>query len=121
MNEPLANPGSPEGLSERSRAASDDRKLIAIIYADMVGYSRLVAIDDANTLWRFSALRRDLIGPAVHDHAGRIINVAGDSFLIAFDSIENAVRCAITVQQRVPTTTGNTYRIGRYVSAWAST
>ena len=71
MNEPLAHPDSPEGLSVRSRAASDDRKLIAIIYADMVGYSRLVAIDDANTLWQFSALRRDLIGPAVHDHAGQ--------------------------------------------------
>jgi class 3 adenylate cyclase len=79
MNEPLANPGGPEGLSERSRAASDDRKLIAIIYADMVGYSRLVAIDDANTLRRFSTLRRDLIGPAVHDHAGRIIVTAASS------------------------------------------
>ena len=86
-------------LIERSR---DRRKLIVVLYADMVGYSRLIGLDDAGTLERLRALRRYLIDPAIDEHGGRIVQTGGDSLLIVFDSIDGAVRCAVEVQQQVP-------------------
>ena len=81
---------------------SDRRKLIAVVYADMVGYSRLIGLDDAGTLQRLRRLRGELIDPAIEKHGGRIVQTGGDSLLIVFDSIDGAVRCAIEVQQKVP-------------------
>ena len=80
----------------------DRRKLIAVVYADMVGYSRLIGLDDAGTLERLRALRATLIDPAIEEHGGRIVQTGGDSLLIVFDSIDGAVRCAVKVQQQVP-------------------
>jgi adenylate cyclase len=80
----------------------DRRKLIAVVYADMVGYSRLIGLDDAGTLERLRTLRRNLINPAIDEHGGRIVQTGGDSLLIVFDSIDGAVRCAVKVQQQVP-------------------
>ena len=80
----------------------DRRKLVAVVYADMVGYSRLIGLDDAGTLQRLRALRQDLIDPAIEEHGGRIVQTGGDSLLIVFDSIDGAVRCAMKVQQQVP-------------------
>jgi TolB-like protein/class 3 adenylate cyclase len=85
-----------------SASGSDRRKLVAVMYADMVGYSRLIGLDDAGTLTRLRALRRDLIDPTIEEHGGRIVNTGGDSLLIVFDSIDGAVRCAVKVQQQVP-------------------
>ena len=82
--------------------SSDRRKLIAVLHADMVGYSRLIGLDDTGTLERLRALRANLIDPAIEEHGGRIVQTAGDSLLIEFDSIEGAVRCAVKVQQQVP-------------------
>ena len=73
----------------------DRRKLIAVVYADMVGYSRLIGLDDAGTLERLRSLRRNLIDPAIEEHGGRIVQTGGDSLLIVFDSIDGAVRCAV--------------------------
>jgi adenylate cyclase len=78
------------------------RRLIAIIHADMVGYSRLIGLDDEGTLGRIRALRRDLINPVVEEYGGRVVQTAGDSLLIVFDSIDAAVRCAVDVQRQVP-------------------
>src|SRR5271169_6643743 len=78
------------------------RKLIAVVYADMVGYSRLIGLDDTGTLERLKALRNTLIDPAIREHGGRVVQTAGDSLLIVFDSIYGAVRCAVKVQQEVP-------------------
>ena len=78
------------------------RKLIAVAHIDMVGYSRLIGLDDAGTLARLRRLRRDLIDPAVSEHGGLIYQTAGDSLLVVFDSIDGAVRCAMKVQQEVP-------------------
>jgi adenylate cyclase len=72
------------------------------MYADMVGYSRLIGLDDTGTISRLRALRRDLIDPAIEEYGGRIIQTGGDSLLIVFDSIDGAVRCAVRVQQQVP-------------------
>ena len=75
--------------------ASGGRRLIAVVYADMVGYSRLIGLDDAGTLRRLRTLRRALIDPAIREHGGRIVQTGGDSLLVAFDSIDGAVRCAV--------------------------
>jgi adenylate cyclase len=79
----------------------DRRKLIAVAYADMVGYSRLIGLDDAGTLARLKALRANLIDPAIEEYGGTIVQTGGDSLLIVFDSIDGAVRCAMKVQQEV--------------------
>src|SRR6478672_9303009 len=79
----------------------DRRKLVAVVYADMVGYSRLIGLDDAGTLARLRALRRNLIDPAIAEHGGRIVQTGGDSLLIVFDSIDGAVRCAVKLQQQM--------------------
>jgi adenylate cyclase len=81
----------------------DRRRLVAVVYADMVGYSRLIGLDDTGTLERLRALRREVIDPAIEEHGGRLVNTGGDSLLLVFDSAEGAVRCAIKVQQQVPT------------------
>jgi len=66
--------------------ATGGRKLIAVVYADMVGYSRLIGLDDAGTLARLKALRANLIDPVIEEHGGRIVQTGGDSLLIVFDS-----------------------------------
>jgi adenylate cyclase len=87
--------------------AAGGRKLIAVAYADMVGYSRLIGLDDAGTLHRLRTLRRALIDPAIREHGGRVVQTGGDSLLVAFDSIDGAVRCAVRVQQQVPVYDGD--------------
>ena len=81
---------------------SGGRKLIAVVHADMVGYSRLIGLDDVGTLDRLRRLRSTLIDPAIHEHGGRLVNTGGDSLLIVFDSVDGAVRFALKVQQEVP-------------------
>src|ERR1700720_3406515 len=88
--------------STPSHEGTDRRKLVAVVYADMVGYSRLIGLDDAGTLQRLRTLRREVIDPAIDEHGGRIVQTGGDSLLIVFDSIDGAVRCALKVQQQVP-------------------
>ena len=87
--------------------AAGGRKLIAVVYADMVGYSRVIGLDDAGTLRRLRTLRRALIDPAIREHGGRVVQTAGDLLLIVFDSIDGAVRCAVKVQQQVPVYDGD--------------
>ena len=73
----------------------------------MVGYSRLIGMDDAGTLRRLRTLRRALIDPAIREHGGSVVQTGGDSLLVAFDSIDGAVRCAVMVQQQVPVYDGD--------------
>jgi class 3 adenylate cyclase len=88
--------------SDLAGRAASGRKLVAIVYADVVGYSRLIELDDIGTLEQLRALRNDLIDPEIERHGGRIIQTAGDSLLIVFDSITEAVQCAVDVQRKVP-------------------
>jgi adenylate cyclase len=80
----------------------DRRRLVAVVYTDMVGYSRLIGLDDAGTLRRLRALRGGLIDPAIEEHGGKIVQTGGDSLLVVFDSIDGAVRCAMKVQREAP-------------------
>ncbi|WP_394887991.1 adenylate/guanylate cyclase domain-containing protein [Mesorhizobium sp. AaZ16] len=77
---------------------SENRKLAAILAADVVGYSRLAGADEDRTLARLRALRSDLIDPTIAVHNGRVIKRTGDGALVEFRSVVDAVRCAMEVQ-----------------------
>jgi adenylate cyclase len=85
-------------LSERlAKRNSYVGRLKAAVYADMVGYSRLFRLDDAGTVARLRKMHR-MLRPAIRRHHGRLVQTGGDSMLITFDSLTEAVRCAVTVQ-----------------------
>ncbi len=75
------------------------RKLVAIVSTDMVGYSRLIEVDEEGTLARQKAHRRELIDPKIAEHHGRIVKSTGDGLLIEFASAVDAVRCSVEVQR----------------------
>jgi adenylate cyclase len=79
-----------------------ERKLAAILAADIAGYSRLMGADEEGTLERLQALRRELIDPKIAEHRGRIVKTTGDGLLVEFASVVDAVRCAVAVQQAMP-------------------
>src|ERR1051326_5785034 len=76
-----------------------ERKLVAILAADVAGYSRLVGLDEEGTLARLKILRREVIDPEIASHRGRIVKTTGDGLLIEFVSVVDAVRCAVAVQR----------------------
>jgi adenylate cyclase len=75
------------------------RRLAAILAADVVGYSRLMEADEAATLAVLKARRKEVLGPLVAKHQGRVFKVAGDGVLVEFASAVNAVQCAVELQQ----------------------
>jgi class 3 adenylate cyclase/TolB-like protein len=77
------------------------RRLAAIVAADVAGYSRLVGEDEEGTLSALRAHRAELIDPLLQEHGGRIANTAGDSYLLEFPSAVDAVRCVIALQEGV--------------------
>src|SRR5262245_23130306 len=77
------------------------RRLAAILSADVVGYSRLMGIDEAGTLARLNALRREVIDPTIAAHSGRIVKLMGDGALVEFASAMDAVICAIEIQRQI--------------------
>src|ERR1700724_877162 len=78
-----------------------ERKLAAILAADVAGYSRLMGTDEEGTLARLKALRRELADPKVKEHRGRIVKTTGDGLLLEFASVVDAVRCAVEVQREM--------------------
>lgn len=79
--------------------ARENRRLAAIVAADVVGYSRLIGADEEGTLQALRAHRTELIDPKLADHAGRVANTAGDSLLLEFQSAVDAVRWAVAIQE----------------------
>ncbi len=75
-----------------------ERRLAAILAADVVGYSRLMGEDEAGTLARLNEHRKVLIDPAIEGHQGRIVKTTGDGLLVEFASVVDAVRCAVHIQ-----------------------
>ena len=78
-----------------------ERRLAAILAADMVGYSRLMEADETGTLARLKTHRLELIDPALAKNKGRLIKTAGDSMLVEFASVADAVACAVEIQRRM--------------------
>ncbi len=77
------------------------RRLTAILAADVVGYTRLMGIDEAGTLRRLTDLREAVLGPLVSEHHGRIVKLMGDGLLVEFASAVDCVACAVAWQERV--------------------
>ena len=75
------------------------RGLAAIVAADVVGYSRLMGVDEEGTLAALEAHRRELVDPKVAEHRGRIVKTTGDGLLLEFTSVLDAVRCSVAVQR----------------------
>jgi class 3 adenylate cyclase len=94
----------PARLASWSRNGS---RLMAALYADLVGYSLLFHRDDTGTIARLRHMHR-LIRPAIRWHRGRLVQTAGDSFLVTFDSIGEAVKCAVAIQ----------YELARHNDDW---
>jgi adenylate cyclase len=76
-----------------------ERRLAAILAADIAGYSRLMAADEEGTHKRVKALFRELVDPKITEHRGRIVKNTGDGMLVEFSSAVNAVRCAVEIQR----------------------
>ena len=80
-------------------ADGTQRRLAAILAADVVGYSRLMEADETGTLATMKAHRAELWGPETERHGGRVVGAAGDSLLVEFASAVAAVECAVAVQR----------------------
>jgi adenylate cyclase len=75
------------------------RRLAAILAADVVGYSRLMGVDEAGTRARFNSHLRELIEPIVAGRSGRIVKTIGDGLLVEFASVVDAVQSAVEIQE----------------------
>jgi TolB-like protein/class 3 adenylate cyclase len=78
-----------------------ERRLAAILAADVVGYSRLVGEDEEGTLERLKVLRRTVADPKIKEHRGRVVRTMGDGLLVEFASVVDAVRCAVEIQREM--------------------
>ena len=95
-----------------------ERRLTAILAADVVGYSRLMSSDEAGTIAALRSLRKELADPAITAHKGRIFKLTGDGMLVEFPSVVSAVACAVDIQSAMRTRNASTsearieFRIG---------
>jgi class 3 adenylate cyclase len=87
------------GSAVADQSANVERKLAAILAADVVGYSRLMGEDEEGTLEQLKEHRRVLFDPKIIEHRGRIVKTTGDGLLVEFASVVDAVRCAVEVQR----------------------
>ncbi len=82
-------------------AQNEQRRLAAILAADMVGYSRLMEVDERDTIARQKKYHTELINPKIAEHHGRIVKTTGDGMIVEFASVVDAVECAIAIQQEM--------------------
>jgi class 3 adenylate cyclase len=85
----------------KTQDARMERRLTAILAADVVGYSRLMGGDEVGTLARLQTCRRELVDPAIEEFHGRIVKLRGDGALVEFASVVDAVQCAAAIQRRM--------------------
>jgi adenylate cyclase len=96
MNSVACGSGSAALATERV-----ERKLAAILAADIAGYRRLLGADEEGTLARLKAIRRELGDSKIKEHRARIVKTTGDGLLVEFPSVVDAVRCAVEVQREM--------------------
>jgi class 3 adenylate cyclase len=96
-----------------------ERRLAAVLAADVAGYSRLMGRDEEGTLTQLKTVRKTLIDPKIAEHRGRIVKTTGDGMLVEFVSVVDAARCAVEVQRdmaahnsNLPQETRIEFRIG---------
>ena len=75
-----------------------ERRLAAILLTDMVGYSRLMGLDEEDTILRQQVHRDEVFGPKISQYGGRIVKSTGDGLLVEFPSVVDAVKCAVDAQ-----------------------
>ncbi len=92
-----------------------ERKLAAILAADMVAYSRLMEADETGTLAALKAHRGELIDPTIAEHNGRIVKTTGDGMLVEFASVVDAVASAVAIQRAMTEMPRHTLPGGRRV------
>ena len=94
-----------------------ERRLAAILAADVAGYSRLIEADEEGTLGRLKMLRAEVIDPKIAAQRGRIVKTTGDGLLVEFASVVDALRCAAELQaalaERTPRCAGPPHRVPR--------
>ncbi len=90
------------------------RKLVAILATDVVGYSRLMGDDEVGTLARLKAHRDELIDPKIAKHHGRIVKLMGDGALVEFASVVDAVLCAVEIQRGMSARNAGTAEARRF-------
>jgi|SRR5215472_6632906 len=78
-----------------------ERRLAAVLAADVAGYSRLMGEDEEGTHAALTALRREVAEPKIAEHRGRVVKTAGDGLLVEFASVVDAVRCAVELQREM--------------------
>ena len=78
-----------------------ERRLAAVLAADVANYSRLMGVDEVGTLDALKARRREVVDPAIAEHKGRIVKTTGDGMLVEFASTVDAVTCAIAIQEKM--------------------
>src|SRR5712672_3423290 len=83
------------------------RRLAAILAADVAGYSRLMGVDEEGTHERLKAHLQELVNPKIAEHRGRVVKNTGDGFLAEFQSVIDAVRCAVEVQREMAELNGS--------------
>jgi TolB-like protein/class 3 adenylate cyclase len=79
-----------------------EHRFAVILCADVVGYSRLMGLDEEGTLAALRTVRNNLVAPKIAEHGGRIVRTMGDGLLVEFNSVVDAVRCAIAIQRAMP-------------------
>jgi class 3 adenylate cyclase len=106
-------------MAQEAATPRVERRLAAIMAADVVGYSRLMGADEEGTLAQLKGHRRELVDPKIKEHRGRIVKTTGDGMLVEFASPVEAVRCAVEIQRgmiprnaNVPQEKRITFRMG---------
>jgi adenylate cyclase len=99
-----------------------ERRLAAVLAADVAGYSRLMGLDEERTLTQLKTFRKTVVDPGIATHRGRIVKTTGDGMLVEFASAVDAARCAVEIQREMARETpayrrnsGIEYRIGIHV------
>src|SRR5262245_45559794 len=88
-------------MRRKMETPSVERRLAAILAADVVGYSRLMEVDEVESRAQLKTVRLELVDPALAKCKGRIIKTTGDGMLVEFQSVTEALRCAVDFQERM--------------------
>jgi len=91
----------PSSLEMIMAVTQLNRRMLAILAADVVGYSRLMEADEAGTLDLLTAVRNEIVDPLIANHHGRLIKLIGDGALVVFESVVDAVSCAVEIQKAI--------------------
>src|SRR5215831_3796075 len=89
------------GWERRLARERVERRLAAILAANVAAYSRLIGADEGGTLERLKVLRRELFDPKIAEHRGRLVKTTGDGLLVEFGSVVDALCCAVDVQREM--------------------